>query len=117
MDMKNSFVTTIDMRNPHNAATDALVVRQLDRVLQDITNQDPENPDRWIVRLEVKPGFDSHRLHGAIFEVIAVYRQSLSVNVLEHATAHLCAQEYAVALFHALTNPPGVAAANDGENR
>jgi hypothetical protein len=57
------------MRNPHNAAADVLVTMSLDDVLYEITTVDPNNDQRWFVRLVLKPGAQSHPLADAVFVV------------------------------------------------
>lgn len=93
------------MKNPHNAAADALVARHLDCVLYEIGEQQ-ENSNIWIIRLLCKPGIASHPLHGAEFEVtLTPSDSSCEVGLRDGTASSTAALEFCNALVRAIQPP------------
>ncbi len=68
------------MRNPNNAAADVLDGLSLSNILYEITTVDPNADNRWIVRLVLKSGADTHPLADAVF----IVRQTAASGVVVH---------------------------------
>ena len=57
------------MRSPHNAASDVITELGMSGVVRDTVEQDPQNPNRWLVTFESMPGALLYsRLHVEVLE-------------------------------------------------
>ena len=62
-------MSSVTMRNPHNATTDVVTELGMSGVVRDTVEQDPQNPRRWLVTFESMPGaLIRSRLHVEVLD-------------------------------------------------